>query len=371
MGFENRDYTRDGSYTSGGKGDFMAGAPMCKKILIVTIAVFIAQIFFTRPATVADFAPRIEQIQADIEAEGELYGEADLYNADGELVSRTREPFDVDRFVSTMPSISVVQEWLKLDTDKVIGGGQVWRLITNAFCHSRFGVWHILLNMLFLFWFGQFVEATYGSKEFLCFYLGSAVVASLAYIGLELFTGDRHGSIGASGAVMAVVCVFAMWNPHHTIRIYFLFPIQIRYLLLFYVIFDLHPVLLALSGTTVHTGVAHAAHLGGLLFGFLYYRNDWRLLPYWNGVAQLARGVGGTNARIRKSNLRVYSEDDDYEIDREPEPRNEHAERTRADQRFDEQLDDVLKKITESGQDSLTPREKRILLQGSQRYRNR
>ena len=136
MGFENRDYTRDGSYTSGGKGDFMAGAPMCKKILIVTIAVFIAQIFFTRPATVADFAPQIEQIQADIEAEAERYGEADLYNADGEPVSRSREPFDVDRFVSTMPSISVVQEWLKLDTDKVIGSGQIWRLITNCLLYT-------------------------------------------------------------------------------------------------------------------------------------------------------------------------------------------------------------------------------------------
>ena len=366
MGFENRDYTRDGSYTSGGKGDFMAGAPMCKKILIVTIAVFIAQIFFTRPATVADFAPQIEQIQAD----QELYGEEVLDDADGDPVARSQESFDVERYIGVMPAISVVQEWLKLDTDKVIGSGQVWRLITNAFCHDRFSIWHIGFNMLLLFWFGQFVEATYGSKEFLCFYLGSAVVASLAFIGLELFTGERHGGIGASGAVMAVICVFAMWNPHHTIRVYFLFPIQIRYLLLFYVIYDLHPVLLALSGTVMNTGIGHAAHLGGLLFGYLYYRNDWRLLPYWNGVAQLAGSVG-TNARIRKSNLRVYSENDDYEIDREPEARNQHAERTRADLRFDEQLDDVLKKISESGQDSLTPREKRVLLQGSQRYRNR
>jgi len=82
-------------------------------------------------------------------------------------------------------------------------------------------------------------------------------------------------------------------------------------------------------------------------------------LPYWNQVARLAGAVGGTNARIRKSKLRIYSEDEKYE------------KKTRADLRFDEQLDDVLKKITESGQDSLTDREKKILTLGSQRYRNR
>jgi len=115
----------------------MSDAPMCKKILIVTIVVFIAQIFITRPASVADFAPELEQIQAEIEAEAGLYSEADLYDADGEPISRPQEAFDVDRYVGAMPSISVVQQWLKLDTDKVIKGGQVWRLITNAFCHDR------------------------------------------------------------------------------------------------------------------------------------------------------------------------------------------------------------------------------------------
>ena len=98
MGFENRDYTRDGSYTSGGKGEFMAGAPMCKKILIVTIAVFIAQIFFTRPATVADFAPQIEQIQAD----QELYDEKVFDDADGDPVARLQEPFDVERYIGCL-----------------------------------------------------------------------------------------------------------------------------------------------------------------------------------------------------------------------------------------------------------------------------
>ena len=363
MGYENRDYFRDGSYTRGGRGDFLSDAPMCKRILIVTVVVFLAQMFFTRPATVADYQHHIDQLQLEIQEQEALYGEDVYYDDMGEPISR-QHAIDPELFVSSAEPVSIVQDWLKLDTEKVLKKGQIWRLITSAFCHSRFGIMHILFNMLFLYWFGQFVESTYGSTEFLCFYLVAAFVASVAFIGLELFTGDRHGAIGASGAVMAVVCVFAMWNPHHTIRMYFLFPIQIRYLLLFYVIFDLHPVLLALSGTVTHTGVAHAAHLGGLLFGYLYYKNNWRLLPYWNRVSQIAGGAGSKRSRIKKSNLRVYDED------AEPEPKKERVEKTKADLRFDDQLDDVLKKITESGQESLTEREKKILMLGSQRYRN-
>ena len=116
--------------------------------------------------------------------------------------------------------------------------------------------------------------------------------------------------------------------------------------------------------------MAHAAHLGGLLFGYLYYKNDWRLLPYWNRASRLAGGaVGGASAkrRIRKSNLRVYNQESNYES----ESQNDRHEKTRADIRFDEQLDEVLKKITDSGQESLTDREKKILTLGSQRYRNR
>ena len=78
----------------------------------------------------------------------------------------------------------------------------------------------------------------------------------------------------------------------------------------------------------------------------------------------MAGGLGTKN-RIRKSNLRVCDQDSNYES----ESQSERHEKTKADIRFDEQLDEVLKKITDSGQDSLTDREKKILTLGSQRYR--
>ena len=359
MGFENREYARDGSYSRGGDSSFMADAPMCKRILVVTVIVFLAQIFLTRPAKMEDFQHRIEQIKQQYAENEEFLGGEVTYDENG-VPSTTEAPkFDPEMFLRAAPQVSIVQNWLELDTEKV-KHGQVWRLITSAFCHDRFGVWHIVFNMLFLYWFGQFVESTYGSTEFLCFYLGAALVASLAYIGLEFATGDRHPAIGASGAVMGVVCVFALWNPHHTIRLYFMFPVSITVLLVIYVIYDLHPVLLALSGNAVYTGVAHAAHLGGLLFGFLYYKNDWRLAPWVESSVSKIKGQR-KRARAKKAGFRLFSGGEQNEgIDQG---------KTRADLRFDEQLDDVLKKISEEGQDSLTEREKKILVRGSQRYR--
>jgi len=357
MGYENREYFRDGSNTGGG-GTFMADAPMCKRILIVTVIVFLAQMFLTRPATMEDYQHRIEQIEQQYAEHEEFIGGEVAYDENGVPYSTEAPAFDPEMFLRAAPQVSVVQNWLELDTEKV-KRGQVWRLITSAFCHDRFGIWHIVFNMLFLYWFGQFVESTYGSTEFLCFYLGAALVASLAYIGLEFATGDRHPAIGASGAVMGVVCVFALWNPNHTIRLYFMFPVSITVLLVIYVIYDLHPVLLALSGSAIYTGVAHAAHLGGLLFGFLYYKNDWRLAPW---VEQSVSKIKGRRqrARAKKAGFRLFSGNE--------QDLNEPG-KTRADLRFDEQLDDVLKKISDQGQESLTEREKKILIRGSQRYR--
>ena len=359
MGLENRDYVRDGSYSRGGDATFMADAPMCKRILIITVVVFLAQIFLTRPATMDDFQHRLEHIKQQYADHEEFMGGEVAYDENGVPYSAEDPAFDPEMFLSVAPQVSIVQNWLELDTEKV-KRGQIWRLITNAFCHDRFGVWHIVFNMLFLYWFGQFVESTYGSTEFLCFYLGTALVTSLAYIGLEFATGDRHPAIGASGAVLGVVCVFAMWNPNHTIRLYFLFPITIKLLLLIYVIYDLHPVLLALTGNAIYTGVAHAAHLGGLLFGFLYYKNDWRLAPWVESSVSKIKGQR-KRARARKAGFRIFA-------DSSQEQGNESG-KTRADLRFDAQLDDVLKKISEQGQESLTEREKKILIRGSQRYR--
>src|SRR5262249_54483857 len=113
--------------------------------------------------------------------------------------------------------VSRVQEWCELDSNKVVYQGQVWRLLTHAFCHERFGVLHILFNMLFLCWWGCTLESMYGSREFLLFYLTAAVVAGLAFVGLDMWTGSSTPGIGASGAVLAVTMLYALHFPRETI----------------------------------------------------------------------------------------------------------------------------------------------------------
>jgi membrane associated rhomboid family serine protease len=246
--------------------------------------------------------------------------------------------------------VSVVQEWLQLETSKVIPGGQVWRLVTCAFCHHRLSIWHLVFNMLFLYWFGKTLETMYGSREFLLFYLTAAVVASLCFIGLDLVTRESIPAIGASGAVMAVVMLYAIWYPRQRIFIWFFFPIEIRWLVAFYVIFDLHPVLLALAGTPLPTGIAHAAHLGGLAFGYIYWRQGLRLEKYWERLPRIRwdRLVGPR----RKIRLFVPPK----------EPVSSEDE---------EKLDAVLQKILKQGEASLSDEDREVLRSASERYRKR
>jgi len=328
MGIENRDYFRDSSgYSDGGGWGFGSVTPVCKYLLIANIAVFVGQIFLARDYTPAEVAALVEEYQ---ESYPELSKEHIL-----ELLATRR--------------VDVVAEWLQLETPKVVGQAQVWRLLTCAFCHSREGPWHILCNMLFLFWFGKTLEAMYGSREFLLFYLTAAVAASLAYVGLDLVTGEIAPAIGASGAVMAVVMLYAMHFPRERLFLFFVFPVEIRWLVLMYVIFDLHPVLLALAGESYFDGVAHAAHLGGLAFGYVYRKWNVRLETYWERIRmpRFDRLVGA------RRHIRIF------------QPSGEGKQ-----ERVDAEVDRLLAKISDQGEDSLTDREREVLQKASERYKN-
>ena len=298
--------------------------PVCKGLIVANVVVFVLQIFITRPSTPQDLQalidrqrppqrakrgaekkPRAEQEQpskgtetqphsadkpaAKSDSSGGKAASSGNATSDSDTASdeKTRHgkrrlapeddqevmnEDDMDAAAAMLPTVSVVEEWFELDPSKVVRQGQIWRLLTCAFCHDRFSVFHILFNMLFLYWFGRMLEPLYGSKEFLLFYLTAAVVSSICFVALCLFTRDYTPAIGASGAVMAVVVLYAIHHPRERIYVFMLVPIEIRWLVLIYVIFDLHPVLLALAGTPQNTGIANAAHLGGAAFGYLYWR---------------------------------------------------------------------------------------------------
>ena len=154
----------------------------------------------------------------------------------------------------------------------VWGKGFVWQLVTYMFLHGS--LWHILMNMLILWMFGAELERTWGSREFAKFYFIAGIGAGIINV---IFAALRPSMafvpiIGASGAIYGLLVAYAMLFPERYVYVYFLIPVKVKYLVIFLVALEFF-------STYQPDGVAHFAHLGGALVGFLYLRYDlrWRL----------------------------------------------------------------------------------------------
>lgn len=141
-----------------------------------------------------------------------------------------------------------------------------WTIVTYMFVHDPHGISHILFNMLGLFFFGPQLEAHLGSKRFLWLYFAGGITGGLAcFITPQVFT------IGASAAVFGVFFGFAYFWPRAQIYIWGIFPVEARWLVVGMTALSLYGGL-GSSGD----GIAHFAHLGGYLGGYLYLKWDER-----------------------------------------------------------------------------------------------
>jgi membrane associated rhomboid family serine protease len=241
-----------------------------------------------------------------------------------------------------------------LDVGKVLHG-QVWRLLTYSFLHDPGNIWHIVFNMLFLWWFGTDVEEIYGSREFLAFYLLSAFLGGVAFFlaAVAGFPGAGNYCLGASGAVTAVMVLCALHFPTRIILLFFVLPIPIWLFVVFQVALDSFGFLTGNPGRTAVT-----VHLGGALFAFVYYKRHWRVLRWWTQL----RSFFQQRTRPR---LRIYREESRPQAP-VTAPRDEDA-----DEQLEAKLDAVLEKVARHGQNSLTESERRILLRASEVYKRR
>ena len=238
---------------------------------------------------------------------------------------------------------------LALDTSQVLDG-QVWRLLTYAFLHDPTSMWHILFNMLFLWWFGSDMEDLLGAREFLAFYLTSAVLGGLGFF-LAGLIGSQHAiCIGASGAVTAVLVLCACYYPSRMILVFFL-PVPIWLFVGFQVAQDTYTFL-----SKTQTSVAVSVHLAGALFGFLYFKRKWRLMNLWPDLKNWRK-------QQRRPRLRVYHE--------EPAPAAPLSPPRDSDELLEAKLDAILQKVAEKGQESLSDGEKKVLMQASEIYKRR
>lgn len=217
---------------------------------------------------------------------------------------------------------------------------QAYRLLTYGFLHSTRDLWHIVLNMWAFWLFGRDIEAKYSSREFLAFYLYAIVAAGLCWSLAELSSAGNAAVLGASGGVAAVLVLYALNFPHRTVLFMFVLPMPMWVLALIVVGMDMLGAIRRESAGNV----AVVAHLGGALFGLLYYQFSWqlsKLIPTRVALPTLRR----------RPKLRVHQ--------------------PTAEDREDTELDDVLRKIRQQGQDSLTRQERRILERASKEFQQR
>jgi len=141
-------------------------------------------------------------------------------------------------------------------------------LLTYSFLHG--GLWHLFFNMLILYFFGGNLDLFLGRRRFLILYLGSALAGGVAAAGF--LPSGAHIVIGASAAVYGVLTAYAVYFPRTEVLVWFLFPIRVRVLVLIVL-----GISLFYSVFQAQDGVAHLAHLGGILFAFLYVYRVWRV----------------------------------------------------------------------------------------------
>jgi membrane associated rhomboid family serine protease len=158
-----------------------------------------------------------------------------------------------------------------------IGSGQFapWQVLSYAFLHGDFV--HLFFNMLGIWMFGSELERLWGQKRFIQMLLAGAIAAALMQLAINLVLGSRAPMVGASGALFGLLLCYGVLFPNRTIMPLFPpIPMKAR---TFVIVFGALELLLGVAGAT---GVAHFAHLGGML-------GAWLLLLHWRGRLPFGR----------------------------------------------------------------------------------
>ncbi len=238
-------------------------------------------------------------------------------------------------------------------TSEALRHGFVWQFLTFQFLHV--GLWHLVCNLIGIWFFGRYVEERLGSTAFLKIYFLSGAIGGVFDAALGALLPGTFGLVpvvGASAGVFGLLAAFAALEPDAQILLFFFLPIRAKYLLI-------GGAVIALFFTLVPAdpGIAHAAHLGGLVTGFVYVRYGselryrfahWRPLQARQRKRELVRA-----ASIRGRPWRQGPLDQDAEM-----PSEEFIAK---------EVDPILEKISAHGIQSLTERERRILEAARQR----
>jgi len=251
-------------------------------------------------------------------------------------------------------------------------GFQAWQLITYQYLHGGFS--HILFNMIALWMFGMELENIWGSRRFAVYYTLAGIAAGVTHMTVTAITGAAPvPTVGASGSIMGVLLAFGMMFPDRPVMIFpIFFPIPARIFVIGYAAIDL-----ILGVSNAQDGVAHFAHLGGALGGFLLIKFGE---PLFKWIERLGSSTSGqrTTARVHTVEYRDVDDADDrrmrYQAQVTQPPVVQTATPvTQTPTRFvvngqpitQEQIDAILDKISHGGYHNLSEQEKNILFEVS------
>ena len=226
-----------------------------------------------------------------------------------------------------------------------------WTLITYMFLHKD--IWHILFNMLWLYWFGTIFLQYLDQRKLVAVYLLGGISGAVLYIAsfniFPAFTGlvSESVAIGASASVMAVVIAIAAYVPDYTINLFLLGRIKLKYMAL--AIF----VLTSFMDFSVNSG-GKLAHIGGAVFGYIYTINLRQGRDFGKGINKAIDQIITIFKPRKKMKVTYKKPSDDYAYNK---IKSEHQVR----------INSILDKISKGGYDSLTKEEKETLFKESQK----
>jgi len=156
-----------------------------------------------------------------------------------------------------------------LDTPRGWPSFMPWQLVTYGFLHSTTSLGHIFFNMFGLWMFGRDLERLMGPRRFLTYYMTCVIGAGVVQMIVAQFQGDAYPTLGASGGLFGILLAYGLAFPNRTVML--LIPPIPMPAKVFVVVYGLLELFLGVSGYA--PGIAHFAHLGGMLFGYLLLRH--------------------------------------------------------------------------------------------------
>ena len=238
---------------------------------------------------------------------------------------------------------------------------QPWSILTYQFIHA--GLWHLFMNMLILFWFGRIFLQFFNEKQLLAVYLlGGALGAFLHLLSNNFLSpSSQVYVIGASGAVMSIVFAAVLYKPDYVIHMLFIGPVKIKWIAIFLLILDIMGLAGNLKGGIGESsGIAHLAHMGGMLFGVWFgysMRNGKDITRSFNNFLNNFFSWFSSDKSERKRKKMKASKTDKF-VSRKPKSDWEFNQDKADDQK---ETDRILDKISKKGYGSLSKKEKDFL----------